>query len=162
MDQNQSGSGGGRVVKLLACRASGHGFDSQSCHLNFRDWVSPTSKLKYDWKIVKSFVNPQNNPTPTKINLSEYNVPLYGLSRWYCVDALNTNIENNVNKSASSKQWFGNCFLIYLYLYTILSKWLLRKITPKGEPYFTMNVQYILCTDDFIFTAGVLVKFKNV
>ena len=42
-------SGGGRVVKLLACGARGPGFDSQSCHLNFRDWLSPASKLRYGW-----------------------------------------------------------------------------------------------------------------
>ena len=38
------GSGGGRVVKHLACRARGPGFDSRSRHLNFRDWLSPASK----------------------------------------------------------------------------------------------------------------------
>ena len=38
------GSGGGRVVKLLACGARGPGFDS---HLNFRDWLSPASKSQY-------------------------------------------------------------------------------------------------------------------
>ena len=41
------GSGGGRVVKLLACGARGQGFDSPPCHLNFRDWLSPASKSRY-------------------------------------------------------------------------------------------------------------------
>ena len=34
------GSSGGAVVKLLACRAKGPGFDSRSRHYNFRDWLS--------------------------------------------------------------------------------------------------------------------------
>ena len=42
-----AGSGGGRVVKLLACGARGPGFDSPPRHLNFRDWLSPASKLRY-------------------------------------------------------------------------------------------------------------------
>ena len=41
------GSGGGRVVKLLACGARGPGFDSPPRHLNFRDWLSPASKSRY-------------------------------------------------------------------------------------------------------------------
>ena len=41
------GSGGGRVVKLLVCEARGPGFDSWSRHLNFRDWLSPASKLRH-------------------------------------------------------------------------------------------------------------------
>ena len=40
-------SGGGRVVKLLACGARGPGFDSPPRHLNFRDWLSPASKSRY-------------------------------------------------------------------------------------------------------------------
>ena len=43
------GSGGGRVVKLLACGARGPKFDSRPRHLNFRDWLSPASKLSYGW-----------------------------------------------------------------------------------------------------------------
>ena len=42
-----AGSGGGRVVKLLACGARGPGFDSQSSPLNFREWLSPASKSRY-------------------------------------------------------------------------------------------------------------------
>ena len=42
-----AGSGGGRVVKLLACGARGPGFDSPPRHLNFRDWLSPASKSRY-------------------------------------------------------------------------------------------------------------------
>ena len=57
------GSGGGGVVKILACRAQGPGFDSRSRHFDFRDWVSPASKLQCDGKIVKATLNPQNNPT---------------------------------------------------------------------------------------------------
>ena len=42
------GRGGSREVKLLACRARGLVFNSWSRHMNFRDWVSPASKLGYD------------------------------------------------------------------------------------------------------------------
>ena len=45
--QNHSGSGGGRVVKLLACEARGPGFDSRSRHSNFKDWLSSASKSRY-------------------------------------------------------------------------------------------------------------------
>ena len=38
------GSSGGVVVKLLACGARGPGFDSRSCHYDFRDWLSPAFK----------------------------------------------------------------------------------------------------------------------
>ena len=31
----------------LACGARGPGFDSRSCHLNFKDWLSPASKSRY-------------------------------------------------------------------------------------------------------------------
>ena len=48
------GSGGGRVVKLLACRARGPGFDSPSRHLNFRDWLSPASKSRYGWNTAEA------------------------------------------------------------------------------------------------------------
>ena len=41
------GSGGGRVVKLLACGERGPGFDSPPRHLNFRDCLSPASKSRY-------------------------------------------------------------------------------------------------------------------
>ena len=50
---NTTGIGGGRVVKLLACQARGSGFESRSRHLNFRYWVSPASKQRYDWEIVR-------------------------------------------------------------------------------------------------------------
>ena len=40
------GSGGGRVVKLLACGVRGPGFGSSPRHLNFRDWLSPASNLQ--------------------------------------------------------------------------------------------------------------------
>ena len=43
------GSGGGRVVKLLACGARGLGFVSLPRQLNFRDWLSPASKSRYGW-----------------------------------------------------------------------------------------------------------------
>ena len=42
------------VVKLLACRARSLGLESLPYDLNFRDWVSPASKSRYDWKIVKA------------------------------------------------------------------------------------------------------------
>ena len=35
----------GVVVKLLACEARGLGFDSWSRRYDFRDWLSPASKL---------------------------------------------------------------------------------------------------------------------
>ena len=35
------------MVKLLACRARGLGFEPGSPHLDYRDWVSPTAKLQY-------------------------------------------------------------------------------------------------------------------
>ena len=35
----------GAVVKLLACRARRLGFEPRSCHFNFRDGLSPASKL---------------------------------------------------------------------------------------------------------------------
>ena len=41
------GSGSGQVIKLLACGASGPGFNSRSRHLNFRDWISPASTSRY-------------------------------------------------------------------------------------------------------------------
>ena len=58
------GSGGGRVVKLLACGARGPGFDSRPRHLNFQRLViscfQVATWLKYRW----SDVNPQyNQPT---------------------------------------------------------------------------------------------------
>ena len=40
-----SRSRGGVVVKLLACGARGPGFDSLSRRYDFRDWLSPASKL---------------------------------------------------------------------------------------------------------------------
>ena len=62
------GSGGGQVIKLLACWARGPGFDSWFewfHHLNLRDWVYPASKSQYDWKIVKATTRlltlPNNN-----------------------------------------------------------------------------------------------------
>ena len=48
------GSGGGRVVKLLACGARGPGFVSLPRHLNFRDWLSPASKSRYGWNTAKA------------------------------------------------------------------------------------------------------------
>ena len=55
------GSSGGRVVKLLACRARGPGFDSRPRHLNFQRLVISCFQvaiwLKYHW----SDVNPQYN-----------------------------------------------------------------------------------------------------
>ena len=47
-------SGGGRVVRLLACGARGPGFDSPSRHLNFRDWLYPASKSRYGWNAAKT------------------------------------------------------------------------------------------------------------
>ena len=47
-------SGGGRVVKLLACGARGLGIDSPPRHLNFRDWLSPASKSRYGWNTAKA------------------------------------------------------------------------------------------------------------
>ena len=44
---NSKGSSGGVVLKLLACGARSPGFDSRSCHYDFRDWLSPASKLRY-------------------------------------------------------------------------------------------------------------------
>ena len=32
----------------LGFRIRGPGFEPKSCHLDFIDWVSPTSKLQYD------------------------------------------------------------------------------------------------------------------
>ena len=49
------------VVKLLACGARNPGFDSRSHRYDFRDWLSPASKLRYGWN-----KNPQNyQPTKT-------------------------------------------------------------------------------------------------
>ena len=49
--------------KLLACRARGSGFDSQSRRYNFRDLLSPASKSHYGWNtaVRSSEVNPQYN-----------------------------------------------------------------------------------------------------
>ena len=47
------GSGGGRVVKLLACGARGPGFDSRSRHLEFQR-LSPASKSRYGWNTAKA------------------------------------------------------------------------------------------------------------
>ena len=47
-------SNGGVVVKLLACGARGPGFDSRSRCYDFRDWLSPASNTRYDWKIAKT------------------------------------------------------------------------------------------------------------
>ena len=44
------GSVCGRAVRLLA---KGQGFEPESRNLNFRDWVSTNSKLRYDWTIIK-------------------------------------------------------------------------------------------------------------
>ena len=52
-------SSGGVVVKLLACRARGPGFDSRSRRYDFRDWLSPASMSQYEDR--ESNVNPQNN-----------------------------------------------------------------------------------------------------
>ena len=54
------GSSSGVVVKFLACRASGPGFDSRSRTYNFRDWLSAASKSRYGWNIAED-VNPQHN-----------------------------------------------------------------------------------------------------
>ena len=61
---NKTGSGDGRVVKLLACGAKGPGFDSRSRRLKFRDWLSPASGS--DVAEIKR-PNPQyNQPTNQK------------------------------------------------------------------------------------------------
>ena len=44
------------VVKLFICGARGPGFDFRSCHKDFRDWLSPASKLRYGWKIATMFI----------------------------------------------------------------------------------------------------------
>ena len=43
------------VVKLLACRARGEGFDSRPRRYNIRDWWSPASKSGYGWNGSGSF-----------------------------------------------------------------------------------------------------------
>ena len=43
---------GGGVVKLWTCGARGPGFESRSHHFHYIYWVSPASKLQYDWNIV--------------------------------------------------------------------------------------------------------------
>ena len=44
------GRGCGGVVKLLTCGRKGPGFEPGSRHFEFRDWVSPASTSRYDWK----------------------------------------------------------------------------------------------------------------
>ena len=63
------GSSSGRVVKLLACRARGPGFDSRPRHLNFRDWLSSASKSRYGWKIAKSTLILKTTNQPTRKQL---------------------------------------------------------------------------------------------
>ena len=65
-------SGGGRVVKLLACGARVPGFDSPHRHLNFRDWLSPASKSLYGWNTA-SVVNPQYNHPTNYFSISSLN-----------------------------------------------------------------------------------------
>ena len=56
------------MVKLLACRARGLGFDSPPRYLNFREWLSHTSKLRYGWNTAKvTLTNPQYDQ-PIKAN----------------------------------------------------------------------------------------------
>ena len=59
------GSGGDRVVKLLACGSRGPGFDSPPRHLNFRNCLSPASKSRYGWNTAKAtqILNTTNQPT---------------------------------------------------------------------------------------------------
>ena len=52
------GISGGVVVKLLACGARGTGFDSRTLRYNFRDWLSPASKVRCGWNTAID-VNPQ-------------------------------------------------------------------------------------------------------
>ena len=59
--KSASGSGGGGVVKLLARRARGQGFESGSCHSDFRDWVSPASKSRYEWNVAKKIIKTTQN-----------------------------------------------------------------------------------------------------
>ena len=40
------------ISKPLACK--GLEFKSRSCHIDIRYWVSPASKSRYDWNIVKT------------------------------------------------------------------------------------------------------------
>ena len=46
-------SSGGWVVKLLACGARGPGSIPGLATWIFRDWLSPSSKSRYGWKIAK-------------------------------------------------------------------------------------------------------------
>ena len=48
------GSSGGEVVKLLACGGRDLGFDSRYRRYDFRDWLSPASKLRYGRNIAKA------------------------------------------------------------------------------------------------------------
>ena len=51
----------------LAEQELGPGFDSRSCHLNFRYWLSPASKSRYAWNTAKAtkILNTTNKPTCT-------------------------------------------------------------------------------------------------
>ena len=46
------GNGRGVVVKLMVCWAKGPEFEPRSQHYTFKDFVSPASKLWYDWNFI--------------------------------------------------------------------------------------------------------------
>ena len=59
------GSSGGRVVKLLPSEQEVRGSIPDLATWIFRDWLSPASKSRYDWKIAKStlILKTTNQPT---------------------------------------------------------------------------------------------------
>ena len=72
----QNRSGRGRVViKLLACRARGQGFNSRSCHLSFRDWLSPASSHDMAEILLKRRKS-SIQPTMWQNSLSVWKAPL--------------------------------------------------------------------------------------
>ena len=70
------------VVKLLACKARDHGFDSQSRRYNFRDKLSPASKSRNACDIANAtfILKTANQPNEEKkclqrlLNIKQYKI----------------------------------------------------------------------------------------
>ena len=61
-----------KIDRLLTCGARGPRFDSPPRHLNFRDWLTPASKVWLKYRL--SDVNPQyNQPTKATIDTPFWN-----------------------------------------------------------------------------------------
>ena len=65
---HERGLNAAKYLSRLPSGLKGPGFDSRTRHLNFRDWLSPASKWRYDWNTAKAtwIPNTTNRPSGLK------------------------------------------------------------------------------------------------